>query len=119
MKRPTWRTKYIGERDGFFIELSFEEETMCPVHHFQKECGWTADFYEKIKNYYWFSVKVTAYRGTVECGHAYMGANCYETLGDVMGSGGDAGVLSGYLPQLIEEAVDDANANLTNQRVGL
>ena len=112
-KTPIWAERKVAEQDGFTITLSFEDEDMNMRDHFINDCGWPADQFNEIKNYYWFTAKVTAYKGTIKCGCTYLGACCYKTLKDVLGSDTST-MLGGYLPQLIEEAIEEANEALAN-----
>lgn len=112
MKTPDWKPQNIGIIDGFKIVLDFEKEHMCPKSHFVNECGWSDDEYNEIKNYYWFSAKVITYKGVIECGSAYLGGCCHKNLKCVMGDKKLENILGGYLPQLIEEAIDEAKASL-------
>ncbi len=85
---------------------------MDPEEHFLNVCGWSKDQYYEIRNLFWFTAKVTAYMGKIECGSAYLGGNAYKTLKEVLGDNPQETGLSGYMSQLIEEAIDDAKANL-------
>jgi hypothetical protein len=86
---------------------------LCPNQHFISECGWSQDQYAGIKNYYWFSAKIEArLPNGLEIGNAYLGACCYKNLKDIM-QDSLSDVLSGYGPQLVEEAKDEAEAWLS------
>ena len=112
MKTPYWIDQTICTQEGFIIKLLFEKEDIDPKEHFLNVCGWSKEQYLGVKNLYWFTAKVTAYIGRLECGVAYLGGNAYETLEEVLGDNPQETGLSGYMPQLIEEAIDDAKANL-------
>jgi hypothetical protein len=58
------------------------------------------------------TAKVTAYKGVIECGSAYLGGNAHKTLREVLGSNTEEDGLGGYMPQLIEEAIEEAHTNL-------
>ena len=113
MKTPTWKNQKLGTVDGFKIELSFEEEyDLEPRHHFINECGWSAEEYNAIKNFYWFTAKITVYLGSIECGSAYLCECCYKSLKEIMNNKQHKNILSGYAPQMINEAIDEAKARL-------
>lgn len=113
-KVPVMAERKVAEQDGFTITLSFEDEDMNMRDHFVNQCEWTEEQYNEIKKYYWFVAKVTAYKGTIKCGCAFLGGCCYKTLKDVLGSDINT-MLGGYMPQLIEEAVEDANKAMTSE----
>lgn len=115
MKTPTFQDQNLGTFEGFKVVLSFEEEHLNAKDHFMGECGWSKEEYSSIKNYYWFTAKVTAYKGSIECGSAYLGACCHENLKSIMNPLGCKSlghVLGGYAPQMIEEAIEEAKAAL-------
>lgn len=113
MKTPNWKEQTICKRDGFTIKLSFEEEEHEDAKsHFLGFCGWSEEDYKPIANYYWFTAKITAYKGAIECGSAYIGGNAYKNLKQVLGDNLELNGLSGYMPQLIDEAIEDAHRNL-------
>jgi len=112
MKTPDWKEQTICKRDGFTIKLSFEEEHQDAKTHFISECGWSEAEYKPIAPYYWFCAKVTAYKGVIECGSAYMGGNAYKNLKQVLGYNPELNGLSGYMPQLIDDAIEEAHKNL-------
>lgn len=111
MKTPDWRETYLGEFDGFALTIEFNEEIMNARNHFIKECGWTEEQYNEIKDFYWFQSIVKAHKGVVHCGSAYLGGNCYASKNEALGDKYET-LLSGYGPQLIKEAIECANANL-------
>ena len=112
MKTPNWQEQTICKRDGFTIKLSFEEEHEDAREHFIGFCGWSEEEYKPITSYYWFCAKVTAYKGTIECGSAYLGGNAYKSLRDALGTNPEENGLGGYMPQLIDEAIEEAHINL-------
>lgn len=106
MRTPDWTPITLPSNDGFDITLSFEpEDHVGSRRHFIEECGWTAEEYKSIANYYWFCAKVTASRGGVKLGSAYLGGCCHS-------SKEDAKDLGGCLPHMIEEAVFEAKESL-------
>lgn len=115
MSNQLWKPKVIGEFSGFTIVLSFEPEHMNMRNHFINECEWSEEQFNEIKNFKWFIAKVTAYKGSIECGSTYLGGNCDKSLKDVMGDGKVENILSGYMPQMIEDVVQEAEAALTGQ----
>ena len=115
MKTPNWKPQTICTQDGYTIVLSFEAEDTDARTHFTGEypnCGWTEEQYEPIKNFYWFVAKVTAFKGSIEAGSAYLGGNAYSCLKEVLK--GEGGLLGGYFPQLMKEAIEEANKALFN-----
>jgi hypothetical protein len=107
MKTPHWAPVKLDSVDGFYITLSFEEEYTDARSPFITDYGQTDEDSGIIDNqYYWFCVKVSASVGGMEFGSSYLGCNVYKSLKEVIDT-----KLSGYLPQLIDEAVDDAKAN--------
>lgn len=117
-RTPTWVPQHITDFDGFRIVLKFSSEHFNMRDHFMNDCGWSKEQYEKINNFYWFTAEVCAYKGRVCVGSAYLGANCYESLNDVLGITKDnptvkvSEVLAGYAPQLIAEAVEEAKTSI-------
>lgn len=107
MKNPNWRPVQLTEKDGFKLVLSFEEEDHSAKYHFINECEWSKDDYKSIKNFYWFCAKVTAFKGKIECGTDYLGACCHKSKKDIIETN-----LGGYLPQMIDAAIDEARQNL-------
>ena len=107
MKTPDWQPVQLPEKDGFKLVLSFEEEDLPAYYHFVGECGWSDEDYQSIKNYYWFCAKVTAFKGKIECGASYLGTCCYKSKKDIIGTN-----LGGYLPQMINDAIEEAKENL-------
>lgn len=107
MKTPDWLPVELPKKDGFKLVLSFEHEDMCARDHFMNTCEWSEEDYNSIKDYYWFTAKVTAYKGKIEAGTAHLGGNCYKSKTDFTNQ-----ELSHYLPQIIAEAVEEAKENL-------
>lgn len=112
MKTPNWQPVQIAKIDGFRIVLSFQKELINPKTYFINECGWSQDELKSIKDCYWFCAKVTAFKGKIECGSSYLGANTYNTLKDVLGDCPEKDALSGYIEQMIDECIEDAHRNL-------
>lgn len=115
MKIPNWQEQTICKREGFTLKLSFLEEDMNSHYYFITECGWSKEDYKTIAAYYWFTAKVTAYKGVIECGSAYIGGNAYKNLKEVLSDNPEENGLCGYIPQLIDEAIEDAHTNLDEQ----
>jgi len=107
MKTPEWQSVKLDKSKGFNILLTFEPDPIDPEDHFRNDCGWTDEEYEEIQNFYFFTAKVEAYKGQVLAGESYLRACCYKDK-----EGALKGKLSGYLPQIIDEAVQDAFDNL-------
>lgn len=112
MKTPQFKPQNLGTKEGFKLFLEFEPEYLDPMDHFVGECGWSEEEYNSIKNFYWFSAKVVAYKGKVEAGCDHLGACCHKSLKDIMADGNIEKALGGYLPQMIEAAIEDAKQNL-------
>ncbi len=112
MKSPTWNDKLIYQDDEFKYYLCFEVEIMDSKHHFMSECGWSKHEYKDIRNFYWFSARIEARKGAIVCGESYLGANCYKDLKGVLGDGQVRNILSGYAPDLLEEAKENAQYNI-------
>lgn len=110
MKTPTWKAQSLDTVQGFDMVLSFDEEWVDAKNYFMVECGWSKEDYSKLSKSYWFSACITAYRNGVECGTAYLGCCVYASLKDVMGKSQEE-TLGGYAPQMIEEAIEEANSN--------
>lgn len=122
MKTPDWLPVDLGSVDGFKFVLSFEPEDMSMKDHFINQCGWSLDDYKSIENNYWFCAKVTAYKGKIACGDAYLGGNCYKNKKEVLSDfklTNDSPIwdnvqtlLSGYGAQMIQDAMLEAKQNL-------
>jgi hypothetical protein len=113
MKTPDWQEQTICKRDGFNIKLSFLAEDVSPRYHYTVECGWSEDDFEDLDtNFYWFTAKVTAYKGSIECGSTCLGGNAYKNLKEALGTNPEENGLGGYMPQLIAEAIENALTNL-------
>lgn len=69
----------LFEKDGFLICFEAEEETVGMRRHFIKECGWSESQYRAIKDFAWFSAKVSAWKDGKELAVDYLGCCCYET----------------------------------------
>lgn len=112
MKTPNWKDETICVRDGFTVVLSFSEEIECPKRHFIDCCGWTEDDYRSIRDFYWFNAEIQAFKGRTLCATSYLGANAYRNKKEVMANGHIEDMLSGYMPQEIEEVIEEAHAEL-------
>lgn len=112
MRTPTWNSETIHKDDKFSYVLSFEEESFVDAkNHFIKECDWSVEAYKAIKDFYWFSAKVTSFMGKVEIHSEYLGCNCYKSKAQVMGDGGKDvldDILGGYALQMIEECKEES-----------
>jgi hypothetical protein len=113
MRKPTWKPIVILKDTQFTYLLSFIEDDQDPKHHFINECEWSQQDYDEIKNFYWFTAQLTAFKGKVEVCSTYMGGNCYNTKSDVLGDKTLAQLLGGYGPQMVETVKAEANALLT------
>ena len=111
-RTPSWAVCKVTDQGGFTITLDFVEEHQNMKDHFINDCEWTIEQYNEIKNYFWFTAKVSAYKGSIEAGVAYLGGCCHKSLKDVLGSDINS-MLGGYMPQLIEEAIENANEALS------
>lgn len=97
-------TTPLFERDGFIICFEAEPETNIDKRkHYIKECGWTEAQYRKIKNYAWFSAKVSAWKDGEELGTAYLGGCCYKTEEEFYTVYKDE-----YFAQMVTEAIEEA-----------
>ena len=56
-----------------------EEETISMRSHFVDECGWTPEQFKRIRNYKWFSARVSLWKDGIELGAEYLGGCCYRT----------------------------------------
>ena len=92
--------------DDFIITFEAEEEHIPVRQHFIKTCGWSESDYRKIKNYDWFSAKVSAWQNGVELGSAYLGCCSYKNASDFYLTSDD------YFDQMVREAIDDARKKL-------
>ena len=107
MRTPEWESVKLGRIKGFNLFLSFEQDHQDPEDHFKSVCGWDDEQYKEIKNYFFFTAKVEAYKGKILASEVYLGACCHQSKKDVLAS-----ELGGYLPQMIDEAIQDAIHNL-------
>lgn len=115
MKSPTWKTQTIASDNQFSYVLSFEEEDSSAKDHFINFCGWSNEEYSEIKDFYWFTAKITAFKGDEPLADTYLGGNCYKSLKDVLGDGEQESILGGYAPQMIEEVKEEAEIMLANR----
>ena len=116
MSFPYWQDQKICNKDGFKIVLSFEEDDRTMIDHFKNDCEWDNDQLKSLKGFKFFSAKVTAYKGVIECGSSYLGACCHKNLKDVLQDGNVENMLGGYMPQMIEEAIEEAIENLNDKQ---
>jgi hypothetical protein len=68
--------KVFGE---YVVCFEAEAEYQSLRSHFVKQCGWTEAQLRKIKNFAWFSAKVTVWKDGKELACEYLGACCYKT----------------------------------------
>ena len=73
-------TRYIETVDGFGILFDAEPEYMSMRQHLIKECGWTESQYREIKEFAWFSARVSAWKNGEELASTHLGACCYESV---------------------------------------
>lgn len=93
----------ILEKDGFIICFEAIREDMSSRQHFVNECGWTQQEFEKVRNFYFFSARVTAWKDGKELGAAYLGACSYRRLSDFYTK-----YKNDYCMDLANEAIDEA-----------
>lgn len=106
----------LFERDGFIICFTAErEEDVTARQYFIQQCGWTAAQFHKIADCYWFSAKVSAWRGGVELGAAYLGCCCYETIEEFFAKP-DAEDM--YFKQMMEGAIAEAKRRVVTPVAG-
>ena len=101
MRTPNWKPVNLPEQDGYTIVLSFLPEHTKPREAFS---DWSDEDYKQISSMYWFTVEVQAFRDGKPEGAAYLGGNCYKSKKDAVES-----ELSGYLTQLVREAVQESD----------
>lgn len=63
----------------YVVCFEAEEEYTGMRHRFIGECKWSASEFRKIKDFAWFSAKVSVWKAGVELAAEYLGACCYET----------------------------------------
>jgi hypothetical protein len=63
----------------YVVCFEAEEEMVSLRRHFIQECGWTEAQYRKIRDFAWFSAKVSLWRHGKELAVEYLGACCYKT----------------------------------------
>lgn len=59
-----------------------EEEDISAKKHFIEECGWTAQEFKKIRNYKFFSAKVSIFKDGEDLASDYLGCCSYRTVGE-------------------------------------
>lgn len=99
----------LFEREGFIITFEAEEEECSARHHFIKECKWTESQYRSIKDFDWFSAKVSAWKDGKELGTDYLGACCYKTAEEFYTTYNCDG---GYFPQMVDTAIAEAKGRI-------
>lgn len=95
----------LFEQDGFILCFEAEEEDISMRHHFIKECGWSEKEYRKIRGFSWFCAKVSAWKGGIEMGTAYLGCCCYKTAEEFYTTYKDD-----YFKDLVAEAIAEARS---------
>lgn len=53
-------------------------EACSMYHHFRTECGWSAEEFDRIRDYAWFVAEVSLWYQGAYIGTEYLGACCYE-----------------------------------------
>lgn len=93
-------------RDGFTIKLYLEEEYEQPDWDFESEED-RADVLRRIESgdLLWFCAKVSASKSGIELGTDYLGGCCYESVEQFI-------ALDGYYPDMVNQALAEARANL-------
>lgn len=95
------------EKDGFIICFDSEPEEISARHHFLKECGWKESEYRKIKDFDWFTAKVSAWQGGKELGTDYLGCCSYRTTEEFYTVYKDD-----YFADMVDNAIAEAKAKL-------
>jgi hypothetical protein len=103
MKTPNFKPVTIHTDERFKYVLSFEEEDIDPKRHFIKDCGWSRGEYSGIANHYWFTAKVTAYMGKIECANTTLGGCSYKSLAEILGDKTLPNILGGYAVDMVAE----------------
>lgn len=93
----------IGNRDGFILTIEAWPDESDMKKHFVKECGWTEKQFGKIKDYDWFGVTVSAWKGSKCLGKDHLGGCAAKDATAYLRTN-----ISGYLRQMIEEAIREA-----------
>jgi hypothetical protein len=95
----------VVEKDGYIICFSASDEDLDMEHHFVNDCGWSKREFRSIEAYCWFVARVSAWKGGVELGTAFMGCCCHEFLADFYGKEN-----MDQFMELANEAVEDAKS---------
>ena len=96
-------TRYIETIDGFGILFEAEQEHISARQHFIRDCGWTDSQYRKIKDFAWFTARVSAWKNGVELASQYLGACSYRTIEEFYTKYHDD-----YFAQMARDCVDQA-----------
>ena len=96
-------TRYIETVDGFGILFEAEPEHVCMRQHFINECGWTESQYREIKDFAWFSARVSAWKNGEELASTHLGACCYESVEEFYTKYHDD-----YFAQMVRDVVAEA-----------
>ena len=93
----------LFEKDGFIICFEALPEGINMRQHFIKECGWSEKEYRSMarKDPAWFCAEISAWLNGEKLGTSYLGCCCYDSMQDFWQS-------SGYLPQMVDEAIEEA-----------
>lgn len=97
--------KPLFEKNGFIICFEAEPEEISARTHFIKDCGWSEKDFRKLKNFVWFSAKVSAWKDGKELGTAYLGCCCYTTEEEFYTKYKDD-----YFADMVDEAIAEAKA---------
>lgn len=99
---------------GFEIRYAIHpEEHISMEKHFIEECGFSKKEFDRFKNHEWFRIELIAsIPGDAEVlGQAHLGACCAKNAHRYV-TKEEAG---GYLPQLLDEAVEEAQQYAANR----
>ena len=94
----------LKAQDGYEITIEFlPGEDVDMKHHFMNECGMSRHHFNKIRDFVWFTTKVTAWKDGIALGDNYLGCCCHESYEEAVQT-----EIGGYLPQMIDEAIQEA-----------
>lgn len=91
--------------NGYLIEAFRHDEETSSYDHFVNECEWTEQQFSEIEDYdfYMLEIVATDLSDISKTGSVYIGGCCAECWQEDVKNG-----VSGYLPQLVEEAIKEA-----------
>ena len=97
----------IGIKDNLILTFEALPEEIGMRQHFIKDCGWSEKQYRQLVRTApaWFCAKVSAWYDGEELGTAYLGCCCYDSEEQFWRE-------SDYLPQMIDEAVEEAERRI-------